>query len=62
MMKNSPSRIAKRRKGALTRRTVDLKMWSAKLLSGGDMEKEFSRKIGICKTDIENLDKKGIRE
>lgn len=63
MRVNSASRISKRRQGALVRRTSDVKKWAGFPLNGlgEDGVKNVQRKLGIAKTDVENLAKKGVR-
>jgi len=69
MSYNSRENLIRRRNLALARRERDLKHWHTQLSTVtnlvGKEEKEFrsavERKIEICKTDIENLAKKGIR-
>jgi len=57
MIANSPSRIAKRRKGALERRTKDLKKWEGKLGADAD-NKELKAKVEIAKAEVTTLNKK----
>jgi len=64
MRVNSAKRISKRRQGALARREANLKMLGQLgALTGKTQEErnEIERKINIAKTDIENLQKKGVR-
>lgn len=68
MMKNSPSRISKRRQGALVRRQanlVQLNKNDVTLTRKGDGEGDLAKRINtkrvICETDIANLQKKGVR-
>jgi hypothetical protein len=62
MMKNSQSRITKRRHVALGNRLVNLK--DAKAGTGqyaAYSEENRAVKLGLINTDIENLNKKGVR-
>lgn len=63
MMKNSPSRIAKRRQGALVRRQANVKTWQTKFVGDAlaDANKAVLAKIKTAETDIANLEKKGVR-
>jgi hypothetical protein len=64
MRVNSAKRISKRRQGALVRREANLKMLGQLgVLTGKTQEErdEIARKINIAKTDIDNLQKKGVR-
>lgn len=63
MRANSVSRISKRRHSALVRRTNDVKKWAGANLAGKTEEgvKEVKRKLETAKTDVENLQKKGVR-
>ena len=57
MIVNSPSRLTKRRKEALERRTKNLTDWQGKL--GADTEnKDLKAKVEVAQTDIANLQKK----
>ncbi len=60
---NSASRISKRRQGALVRRQNNLKTLGL-ALNGSPTDEErkvIETKIGIAKSDIDNLQKKGVR-
>ena len=64
-MKNSPSRIAKRRKSALVRREANLHTWKQHLSGvespGPVVSKETAEtKIKTCETDIANLRAKNV--
>jgi len=67
MLKNSQSRIAKRRKGALQRRIVDVKKWSnpTSITSNGmtkeDVGKEIKRKLDLATAEVAILQGKGVR-
>lgn len=63
MRVNSPSRISKRRQLALVRRQRNLADWTKKHANtpDGPLATGMAAKIGIAKTDIENLGKKGVR-
>jgi len=63
MMKNSPSRIAKRRRSALARRQKDIVTHRGSFVSDtmSEINKELLVKIKIAETDIANLERKGIR-
>jgi len=57
MIKQSQRRIATRRKGALQRRSEDLKMWESKLHKDAD-NKEYQSKVEIAKAEVATLTKK----
>jgi hypothetical protein len=63
MRVNSQARIAKRRKGALQRRQVNLAALEKQYANtpDGPLAKALSVKLGIAKSDIDNLGKKGVR-
>lgn len=63
MRVNSASRISKRRQGALARRQTNLNDWGNKFLNtpDGPLAKALQVKMGIAQTDIDNLQKKGVR-
>ena len=57
MIVNSPSRLSKRRKEALVRRTTDLKTWEGKLGADAD-NKELQAKVECAKNEVAILNKK----
>jgi hypothetical protein len=61
MIKNSPSRLTKRRKAAQLRRSVNLANYEVKLAANPETHpdnKVLESKIEIAKTDLTNLNKK----
>ncbi len=57
MIYNSPSRLTKRRKEALERRTKNLADWQGKLDADAE-NKGLKTKVEIAQTDVANLQKK----
>jgi len=63
MIKNSRARILKRQTSALARRQVNLGFYQTEIhtLPSEEQKKVLANKIESAKTDIDNLQKKGIR-